>query len=119
MSENSPADYVRLVADALLDGTPSPRERAAAELLQCVADSWGQQPGTMRKQAVATARAFSGMPAGRAHFEPDERSPHMPAGYTDPDTLPMAPGCEHWRREHRDDLCPMSTCRRCQYLKRI
>jgi hypothetical protein len=41
------------------------------------------------------------------------------AGFTDPDTLPKAPGCEHWRREHRDDLCPMRHCQYCRYLEKL
>ncbi|QXE36195.1 hypothetical protein KQY30_20060 [Streptomyces sp. GMY02] len=37
----------------------------------------------------------------------------------DPDTLPSAPGCEHWRREHRADLCPHPTCDRCRHLAKL
>jgi hypothetical protein len=32
---------------------------------------------------------------------------------------PPAVGCEHWRREHRTDLCPMGHCGRCRYLERL
>ncbi|MFF7198312.1 hypothetical protein ACFZAM_31970 [Streptomyces sp. NPDC008079] len=28
-----------------------------------------------------------------------------------------ATGCEHWRREHRSDLCETARCARCQYLR--
>lgn len=46
-------------------------------------------------------------------------NPHTPADATDPDTLPMAPGCEHWRQHYREDLCPMPACRRCRYLEAL
>ncbi|MDN3244130.1 hypothetical protein [Streptomyces sp. ZSW22] len=63
MNENSPADFVRLVAGNLLAGAPALQERATAELLQSLADSWEQQPATVRKRAVAVASALvRGMP---------------------------------------------------------
>jgi hypothetical protein len=40
-------------------------------------------------------------------------------GIEDPGALPVAVGCEHWRREHRADLCPMGGCQRCRYLERL
>ena len=59
MSENKPVHFVTLVADNLLDSHPSPRDRATAELLQCLVSTWEEQPGTVRKQAVATASALA------------------------------------------------------------
>ena len=59
MSENSPADYVKLVAEHVLDNEPNPRERTAAELLQGIVNTWAQQPGTVRRQAVAVAQSLS------------------------------------------------------------
>ncbi len=45
--------------------------------------------------------------------------PHH-SGTVDPETLPMADGCEYWRKTNRgDEVCPMSSCARCQYLKRL
>jgi hypothetical protein len=59
VSENSPADYVRLVVDNVLDSNPSSQQRASAELLQEIVDTWKQQPGWVRRQAVAAAQDLS------------------------------------------------------------
>lgn len=59
VGENSPADFVTIVAANLLAGEPDPEERATAELLQAIVDTWAQQPGTVRKRAVAVASALA------------------------------------------------------------
>lgn len=59
MSENKSVHFVAMVADNLLDTHPRTRDRAAAELLQCLVSTWEQQPGTVRKQAVATASVLA------------------------------------------------------------
>jgi hypothetical protein len=62
VSENSPADFVAVVALNLLDSTPTRRERATAELLQHLVETWEQQPAQLRKHAVSVAGAFSDGP---------------------------------------------------------
>ncbi|MGK9463950.1 hypothetical protein ACSLFT_28550 [Streptomyces sp. G6] len=58
MNENSPADFVTLVAGNVLASDPAPQDRATAELLQSLTDTWEQQPDMVRKRAVAVASAL-------------------------------------------------------------
>lgn len=55
----------------------------------------------------------------RPPFGRSSHVPHVPAGFKDPQSLPAATGCEHWRREHKEDLCAMSYCERCRYLEKL
>lgn len=62
-------------------------------------------------------RPDGGQPAAPQRREPQRQAPRP--SVEDPEVLPMAPGCEHWRREHRADLCPMGACQRCRHLERL
>lgn len=55
----TPAAYVAYEADRLLMSNPRPRDRATAELLNYVADTWQQQPAPLREHALAVARGLA------------------------------------------------------------
>lgn len=86
----------------------------AKQTVREMAAVYEQRPGY-----EAAVRSFLDRPAPREEQRPERARQAPPAKVTDPDELPMAPGCEHWRREHRADLCPMAVCKRCRFLERL
>lgn len=53
----------------------------------------------------------------------DRHAPHPNTQQNEQPTAdqipPPAVGCEHWRQEHRADLCPIPTCGRCRHLGKL
>lgn len=60
----TPAETVALAADVLLMSNPLPRDRAVAELLNYVADTWDRHPAPVRDHALAIARTVPAAVSG-------------------------------------------------------
>jgi hypothetical protein len=58
MTQQTPAAFVAQTADMLLISDPTPQDRATAELLNYIADTWNEHYISLRDHAVAVARAI-------------------------------------------------------------